>query len=39
MGPKFFQIDSLRFELGMALFLYGAFLQERALEVLPTGLQ
>uniref|UniRef100_A0A2N9F1H6 BRO1 domain-containing protein n=1 Tax=Fagus sylvatica TaxID=28930 RepID=A0A2N9F1H6_FAGSY len=38
MGPKFFQIDSLRFELGMALFLYGAFLQERALEVLPTDL-
>ncbi|KAE8100756.1 hypothetical protein FH972_018619 [Carpinus fangiana] len=37
-GPKFFQIDNLRFELGMALFLYGAILRERALEVLPTDL-
>ncbi|CAK9176222.1 unnamed protein product [Ilex paraguariensis] len=34
MGPKFFQIDSLRFELGMALFLYGALLREWASEVL-----
>lgn len=38
-GPRFFQIDSLRFELGMTLFLYGAILRERALEVLPTGMQ
>lgn len=38
-GPKFYQIDNLRFELGMALFLYGAILRERALEVLPTGMQ
>ncbi|KAF3975416.1 hypothetical protein CMV_001347 [Castanea mollissima] len=37
-GPRFFQIDSLRFELGMTLFLYGAILRERALEVLPTDL-
>lgn len=36
-GPKFFQIDNLRFELGMALFLYGAVLRERALEFLPSG--
>lgn len=39
MGPKFFQIDNLRFELGMTLFLYGAILRERALEVLPAGMQ
>lgn len=39
MGPKFYQIDSLQFELGMVLFLYGAFLRERALEVLPAGRQ
>ncbi|KAG2665339.1 hypothetical protein I3760_15G004100 [Carya illinoinensis] len=38
LGPKFFQIDNLRFELGMTLFLYGAILRERALEVLPTDL-
>lgn len=38
MGPKFYQIDSLQFELGMVLFLYGAFLRERALEVLPADL-
>ncbi|ERN05458.1 hypothetical protein AMTR_s00007p00246960 [Amborella trichopoda] len=37
-GPKFFQIDSLRFELGMALFLYGALLRERALELLSSDL-
>lgn len=37
MGPKFFQIDSLRFELGMTLFLYGAILRERALEVITAG--
>eukprot|EP00249_Psilotum_nudum_P001349 c13793_g1_i1 orf=295-1434(-) len=35
---KYFRIDNLRFELGMVLFLYGALLRERALEVLPTDL-
>ncbi|KAB1221119.1 BRO1 domain-containing protein BROX [Morella rubra] len=38
MGPKFFQVDNLQFELGMTLFLYGAILRERALEVLSTDL-
>ncbi|EEF33266.1 conserved hypothetical protein [Ricinus communis] len=38
-GPKFIQIDNLRFELGMALFLYGATLRERALEFLPVDLK
>ncbi|GAB4828900.1 hypothetical protein Ancab_018561 [Ancistrocladus abbreviatus] len=37
-GPKFFQIDSLKFELGMTLFLYGAILHERAFEVLSEDL-
>lgn len=37
MGPKFYQIDNLRFELGMILFLYGAILRERALEILQAG--
>ncbi|TKY69391.1 BRO1 domain-containing protein BROX [Spatholobus suberectus] len=37
-GPKFFQIDNLRFELGMTLFLCGGILRERALEVLSTDL-
>ncbi|KAE9605672.1 hypothetical protein Lal_00024814 [Lupinus albus] len=37
-GLKFFQIDDLRFELGMTLFLYGGILRERALEVLSTDL-
>ena len=37
LGPKYFQIDSLRFELCMNLFLYGAILRERALEVLSAG--
>ena len=36
-GPKFFQIDNLRFELGMTLFLYGAMLRELASEVLSVG--
>lgn len=36
-GPKFFQINNLRFELGMTLFLCGGILRERALEVLSTG--
>ncbi|KAJ7954066.1 BRO1 domain-containing protein [Quillaja saponaria] len=38
-GPKYFQIDNLLFELGMTLFLYGAILRERALEVLPDLVQ
>ncbi|XP_010263087.1 PREDICTED: BRO1 domain-containing protein BROX [Nelumbo nucifera] len=38
MGPKFFQIDNLRFELGMVLFLYGAILRERASEILTADL-
>lgn len=37
-GPKFFQIDNLRFELGMILFLYGAMLREWAYEVLSTDM-
>ncbi|KAJ1389454.1 BRO1 domain [Sesbania bispinosa] len=37
-GPKFFQIDNLRFELGMTLFLCGGILRERALEVLSSDL-
>ena len=37
-GLKFFQIENLRFELGMTLFLYGAILRERALEVLSTSM-
>lgn len=37
-STKFFQIDHLLFELGMILFLYGAILRERALEVLSTDL-
>ncbi|KAI3976220.1 hypothetical protein MKX01_019166 [Papaver californicum] len=36
-GCKFFHNDELCFELGMALFLYGAILRERAQEVLSTG--
>ncbi|KAI4313960.1 hypothetical protein L6164_026903 [Bauhinia variegata] len=38
MGPKFFQIDNLRFELGMTHFLYAAILRDRAFEVLSTDL-
>lgn len=37
-GPKFFQIDNLQFELGMALFLYGAMIREWASEVLSVDL-
>ncbi|KAK6921771.1 BRO1 domain [Dillenia turbinata] len=33
MGPRFYQINNLRFELGMTLFLYGAILRGRAFEV------
>lgn len=36
-GPKFFQMDNLRFELSMTTFLYGAILRQRALELLPVG--
>lgn len=36
-GPKYFRIDSLQFELGMALFLYGAVIREWASEVLSVG--
>ncbi|KAG6757799.1 hypothetical protein POTOM_038124 [Populus tomentosa] len=38
-GPKFFQIDNLRFELVMIHFLYGATLRERASEFLSTDLK
>ncbi|XP_031098672.1 vacuolar protein-sorting protein BRO1 [Ipomoea triloba] len=37
-SPKLHQINDLRFELGMALFLYGALLQDLAREVLCTDL-
>ncbi|KAG4116495.1 hypothetical protein ERO13_D12G172800v2 [Gossypium hirsutum] len=37
-GPKFFQIDNLRYELGMTLYLYAALLRERAIEILPADL-
>ncbi|KAI8539199.1 hypothetical protein RHMOL_Rhmol09G0162700 [Rhododendron molle] len=37
-GPKYFRIDSLQFELGMALFLYGAVIREWASEVLSVDL-
>ncbi|XP_047341477.1 BRO1 domain-containing protein BROX [Impatiens glandulifera] len=33
-GPKFFQIDDVRFEIGMILFLYGAILRDWASEIL-----
>ncbi|KVH97618.1 BRO1 domain-containing protein [Cynara cardunculus var. scolymus] len=38
MGPRFFQIDNLRFELGIVLFLYGAMLREWASQLLVTDL-
>lgn len=38
MGPRFFQIDNLHFELGMVLFFYGAMLREWASQVLTTDL-
>ncbi|KAJ6431888.1 hypothetical protein OIU84_019211 [Salix udensis] len=38
-GPKFFQINNLRFELVMIHFHYGATLRERALEFLSTDLK
>ena len=34
VGPKFFQIDNLQFELSMTLFLYGAMLRKWASEIL-----
>ncbi|GMH01869.1 hypothetical protein Nepgr_003708 [Nepenthes gracilis] len=37
-GPKYFQIDSLQFELGMSLSLYGAIIRERAFELLSEDL-
>lgn len=36
-GQRDFQVDDMRYELGMTLNLYGALLRERALEVLRTG--
>ncbi|KAM7468387.1 hypothetical protein LguiB_015949 [Lonicera macranthoides] len=38
MGPKFFQINNLHFDLGMTLFLYGAILRDWASEVMSTDL-
>ncbi|KAM7276354.1 hypothetical protein ACFE04_018220 [Oxalis oulophora] len=37
-GPKFYQIDNLQFERSMSLFLYGALLRDRAVEILPSDL-
>ncbi|EXC19641.1 hypothetical protein L484_019391 [Morus notabilis] len=37
-SPKFFQIGDLKFELQMMLFLYGAILRQRAVEILPENL-
>ncbi|KAK6133818.1 hypothetical protein DH2020_032529 [Rehmannia glutinosa] len=37
-GPKFYQVDDMYFELGMMLFLYGALIRERALEVLSSDM-
>ncbi|KAK6157698.1 hypothetical protein DH2020_011946 [Rehmannia glutinosa] len=37
-GLKFYQVNDIHFELGMTLFLYGAMLRERALEVLSSDL-
>ncbi|XP_022775815.1 uncharacterized protein LOC111317642 [Durio zibethinus] len=37
-GPKLFQIDNLRYELGMMLYLYAALLRERAMEILSADL-
>ncbi|KAI3744299.1 hypothetical protein L1987_57377 [Smallanthus sonchifolius] len=38
MGPRFFQIDKLQFELGIVLFFYGAQIREWASQVLVTDL-
>ncbi|KAJ7553656.1 hypothetical protein O6H91_06G107600 [Diphasiastrum complanatum] len=37
-GSKYFRIDDLRYELAMVLFLYGALMRERALEVMTVDL-
>ncbi|EXB49711.1 hypothetical protein L484_006260 [Morus notabilis] len=37
-SPKFFQIGDLKFELQMMLFLYGAILRQRAVEIVPENL-
>ncbi|KAL7110528.1 hypothetical protein ACP275_05G031600 [Erythranthe tilingii] len=37
-GTKFYQINDVRFELVMTLFVYGTLLRERALEILPSDL-
>ncbi|KAL7149317.1 hypothetical protein ABFS83_05G031400 [Erythranthe nasuta] len=37
-GPKFYQINDVRFELVMTLYVYAALLRERALEILPSDL-
>ncbi|KAK4371105.1 hypothetical protein RND71_010580 [Anisodus tanguticus] len=37
-SPKFYQMDNLHFELAMTLFVRGALLRDRALEVLSTDL-
>ncbi|KAK4763753.1 hypothetical protein SAY87_013191 [Trapa incisa] len=33
LGPKYYQVGNIRFELGMILFLYGATLRDRACEI------
>ncbi|KMS97376.1 hypothetical protein BVRB_6g155760 [Beta vulgaris subsp. vulgaris] len=38
-GPKFFQINSLKYELGMILFLYGVTIREQAFEILSEDKQ
>ncbi|KAI4379160.1 hypothetical protein MLD38_005493 [Melastoma candidum] len=38
LGPKFFQVDNIRFELGLMLFLYAALLRDRAYEVVTSDL-
>lgn len=38
-GPKFVQINSLNYELGMTLFLYGLTIREQAFEVLSEDMQ
>ncbi|XP_060183911.1 vacuolar-sorting protein BRO1 isoform X1 [Lycium barbarum] len=38
MGPKFYQMDNLHFEVAMILFVLGALVRDRAVEVLSTDL-
>ncbi|KNA13615.1 hypothetical protein SOVF_115050 [Spinacia oleracea] len=38
-SPKFIQINSLNYELGMSLFLYGVTIRERAIELLSEDMQ